>query len=264
MRAVALALVWFALSASAALAHQLSTEQLQSVAFRQHPGEQLPLDLAFVDEAGRAVTLRDYFGTMPVLLSLNYLHCQNLCPLELQGLIGGLNGVPYVLGQDYTLLTISFAPNDTPADAAQARFRALRGYVHPEAGESWHVLTTSDQSTIDALTGAVGFSYVYDDQEDDYAHPLGVLALTPDGAISRYIYGLDFSATDLRLALVDAGQQRIGGVVDQVMLLCYQYDALTGRYTPLVLDVLKAAGAATVLIVGSGLLALWRADLKRA
>jgi protein SCO1/2 len=264
VKPLALALLLFGLSAASAMAHQLPREDLQRVGFTQHVGAQVPLDLEFVDEHGQTVRLRDYFGSRPVLLSLNDLRCPNLCPLELQGLIGGLNGVPFTLGDQYTLITVSFSPRDTPSDAAEARFHALRGYVHPEAAHGWAVLTTSEQAAIDQLTQSVGFGYVYDDQEDDYAHPLGVIALTPDGRISRYVYGLDFSATDLRLALVDAAQRHIGGVVEQVMLLCYQYDALTGRYTPFVLDLLKIAGAATVLVVAGGLFVLWRADLKRA
>ncbi|HEY3061437.1 MAG TPA: SCO family protein [Chloroflexota bacterium] len=251
------------LAYATAEAHELSPDQLRTVRFEQHIGAGLPLDLAFTDDVGRAVYLRDFFEGKPVVLTLNYLRCQNLCPLELQGLIGGLNGVPFVLGDEYTLLTISFDARETPDQAATAKFKALRGYVHPEAMNGWHVLTTQDQQTIDALTQAVGFNYVYDDQEDDYAHPLGVLILTETGAISRYVYGLDFSATDLRLALTEAAQQRLGGLTEQVLLLCYHYDALTGRYTPVVLDVLKMAGAATVLAVGGALFALWRADLRR-
>jgi protein SCO1 len=244
-------------------AHELSSEQLRTVKFDQRTGSSISPDLTFTDELGSAVRLQDYFGTRPIVLSLNYLRCQNLCPLELQGLIGGLNGVPFTLGDEYTLLTVSFDARETPDEAATAKFKALRGYVHPEAASGWHVLTTSDQHTIDALTQAVGFNYVHDEQEDDYAHPLGVVVLTSGGAISRYIYGLDFSATDLRLALTDAAQGRLGGVVEQVLLLCYQYDALTGRYTPLVFDLLKIAGAASVLALGGGLLVLWRADMKR-
>ena len=144
-------------------------------------------------------------------------------------------------------------PNSKPS--------AVTSIPRPRAG--WHVLTTNDQSTIDRLTQAVGFEYVYDAQEDDYAHPAGVVVLTPSGAISRYIYGMDFAANDLRLAMVEAAADKIGGVVDQVLLICYHYDPISGRYTPLVMNLMKAGGALTVVVVGGVLFFLWRADLRR-
>jgi protein SCO1/2 len=161
------------------------------------------------------------------------------------------------------VLTISFDARETPRDAADAKYRAFRGYIHPEAADGWHVLTTNDQSTIDRLTRAVGFEYVYDPQEDDYAHPAGVIVLTPGGAISRYLYGMDFSANDLRLGMVEAAANTIGGVVDQVLLICYHYDPISGRYTPLVMSLVKAGGGLTVLVFGGVLFWLWRADLRR-
>ncbi len=259
----AVSLLVLLVTSPVAHAHELTPEQLRTVRFDQHIGAPVPLDLEFTDDAGRPVTLREYFRSKPVVLTLNYLRCQNLCPLELQGLLGGLNGVPFTLGDEYTLVTISFDARDTPETATMAKYKALRGYAHPEAAGGWHVLTTPDQTTIDRLTEAVGFHYVYDDQEDDYAHPLGLVILTDTGEVSRYVYGLDFSATDLRLALTEAAQQRIGGITEQVLLLCYHYDALTGRYTPLVLDLLKMAGAATVLALGAAMAVMWRADSKR-
>jgi protein SCO1 len=250
--------------AAPAAAHELSPDQLREVSFRQHPGDSLPLDLAFTDDNGQSVMLSDYFGSnRPVILTMNYFHCQNLCEIELQDLVGGLNGVPFTMGDQYTLLTVSFDTRDRPRDAALEKFRAFRGYVHPEAADGWHLLTSDDQSTIDRLTQAVGFQYVYDEQQDDYAHPAGVVLVTPQGEISRYIYGLDFSANDLRLGLVEAAADRIGSLVDQVLLICYHYDPISGRYTPLVMNLMKAGGGVTVLLVGIGLFFLWRADLRK-
>ena len=246
-----------------ASAHELGADQLGSVGFRQHLGDALPLDLRFVDENDQSVTLQSYFVGKPVVLTLNYFRCPNLCTLELQGLISGLNGVRFTLGDQYTVLTVSFDPRATAHEAATQKFRAMRGYIHPEASAGWHLLTTDDQSAIDRLTQAVGFQYAYDVQEDDYAHPAGVTVLTPDGEISRYIYGLDFSATDLRLALVEAAQHQIGSLIDQALLVCYHYDAISGRYTPLVMNLLKIAAASTLLIVGGGVFLLWRADPHR-
>ncbi|MDQ6669442.1 MAG: SCO family protein [Chloroflexota bacterium] len=248
--------------APAALAHELPAEQVRAVRFDPHPGQQVPGELGFTDENGQAVTLGTYFRDKPVILSLNYFHCQNLCLLELQGLVSGLNGLPFTVGDQFSLLTVSFDSRELPADAAAAKFKAFRGYVHPEAAAGWHLLTTSNQATIDALTQAVGFNYVYDAQENDYAHPAGVTVLTPSGQVSRYLYGLDFSATDLRLALVEAAANHIGSVVEQVLLVCYHYDPISGRYTPLVMNVIKVAATATCLVVGGGLFFLWRAERR--
>jgi protein SCO1/2 len=247
--------------AQAALAHELPAELVRTVRFSPRDGQQVPPELRFTDENGDAVTLGAYFGQKPVILTLNYFHCQNLCSLELQGLVSGLNGLPFIVGDQFTLVTVSFDARETPADAAAAKFKDFRGYVHPEAAAGWHLLTTSDQATIDRLTDAVGFNYVYDAEEDDYAHPAGITVLTPAGQVSRYLYGLDFSATDLRLALVEAAANRIGSVVDQVLLVCYHYDPISGRYTPLVMNLIKVGAAVTCLIVGGGLFWLWRADL---
>ena len=246
-------------SAAPVGAHELSREQLSGVGFDQHLGGTLPLDLGFRDESGQPVTLASYFGQRPVVLTLNYLHCPNLCPIELEGLVNGLNGLPFSMGDQFTLLTVSIDPRETPEQAATAKARGLRGYARSGGAGGWHVLT-GQQDAIDRLTRAVGFTYVYDAQEDEYVHPAGVVVLTPTGRISRYLYGIDFSATDLRLALVEAAAQRIGSIVDQVLLVCYHYDPVTGRYTPLVLDLLKVSGAATVLVVAGVIGWLWRSD----
>jgi protein SCO1/2 len=248
--------------APAALAHDLPAEQLRAVAFRPRSGAQVPAALSFTDENGQPVTLGTYFGAQPVILTLNYFHCQNLCSLELQGLVSGLNGLPFTVGEQYALVTVSFDRRDSPGDATAAKFKAFRGYVHPQASAGWHVLTTADQSTIDALTDAVGFNYVYDAQENDFAHPAGVVVLTPSGTVSRYLYGLDFSATDLRLALVEAAANQIGSLVDQVLLVCYHFDPVSGRYTPLVMNLMKLGAAATCLLVSGGLFWLWRAERR--
>ena len=242
-------------------AHDLAPEQLASVGFEQRPGQRVPLDLIFRDEQGTAVRLGDYFDERPVILSLNYFHCQNLCPLELDGLINGLNGVSFSLGRDFTMITVSIDAREGPADAQDIKARALRGYDKGPGTDGWHLLT-GDQPAIDRLTDAVGFRYAYDPLQDDYAHPAGVVVLTPAGQVSHYLYGLDFSATDLRLALTDAGAQRIGSVLDRALLICYHYDPLTGRYTPFALNFVR--GGAVVGLLGLvGLLGwLWRGELR--
>lgn len=230
-----------------ATAHELAPEQLATVGFEQRVGQRVPLELGFVDDRGQAVSLGQYVESGPVVLTLNQLRCKNLCPVELEGLIDGLNGVPFELGQQFTLVTVSIDPGETPEDAATAKARGLRGYARKQGGSSgWHVLT-GDQQAIDTLEQAVGFQAVYDPQEEEFAHPAGIILLTPGGQVSRYIYGIDFSTSDLRLALTEAGNGRIGSLVDRALLVCYHYDPLTGRYTPLVMGALQATGAATVL-----------------
>jgi protein SCO1/2 len=214
-----------------AQAQSLSAAQLSLVRFDQQLGATVPANLPFRDETGEPVTFGDYLGQRPAILTLNYFHCQNLCPIELDGLVNGLNGVPLTLGQDFNLVTVSIDPREGPADAADAKARALRGYDRAQDSGGWHVLT-GDQQSIDGLTDAVGFRYAYDAQADDFAHPAGVVVLTPDGHVSRYLYGYDFDATDLRLSLVEASQERIGSLADRALLVCYHYDPLTGRATP--------------------------------
>ncbi|MBO0882290.1 MAG: SCO family protein [Mycobacterium sp.] len=250
------------MGAGQAFAHDLPPDQVANVGFDQRLGQRVPLDLLFRDENGVSTRLGDYFDGRPVILSLNYFHCQNLCPLELDGLMNGLNGIPFTLGQEFTLITVSIDPREGPADAQDIKSRTLRGYDKAAEGvRGWHVLT-ADQTAIDRLTDAVGFRYAYDPVQDDYAHPAGVVVLTPSGQISRYLYGLDFSANDLRLALVDATTERIGTFVDRALLVCYHYDPLTGRYTLFAWNFVRAGGAVGLVCVLVFLGWLWRGEFR--
>ena len=262
IRLFVLLLILLAFTAPAAAAHDLTPDQLRTVRFDQQLGQALPLDLQFTDENGTPVTLEQFFGQRPVILTLNYFHCQNLCPLELEGLISGLNGVSFSPGTDFNLVTVSIDPREGPADATTTKAQALRGYDRPQDANGWHVLTGS-QASIDELTDAVGFHYLYDPQQDDFAHPAGVVVLTPDGQVSRYLFGLDFSANDLRLALLEAGQGKVGSLLDRALLVCYHFDPLTGRYTPLALNIIHVGGAAGALAIFTFLGMLWRAELRR-
>ena len=251
-------------SAASVAAAELTPEQVAAAGFEQHLGQHIPLDLSFRDEAGSEVTLADYFGQQPIILSLNYLHCQYLCPIEIGGIIGGLNGITTLsLARDYQLLTVSIDPRETVSDAALTRARGLRGYDRPVGASGWHVLT-GDPPAVERLARAVGFVYVHDTQSDTYAHPAGVVVLTPGGQISRYVYGPDFSAATLRTALLDAGAGSIGEVVERALLICFEYDPLTGRYTPFAFGLVRAGGAAGLLVVALLLLGLWRREWRTA
>jgi protein SCO1/2 len=226
---------------------------LQEVGFDQHLGEAVPLDLAFTDETGRSVTLADYFGKKPVVLSLVYYQCPMLCTISLNGLAGALEVLSFVPGQEFEVVTVSFDPKETPALAAAKKRAYMARYNRPQAHAGWHFLTGPKES-VEALTRAVGFRYVWDEATKQFAHPAGLLVLTPEGKISHYLFGVEYAPKDLRLALVDAAGGKIGNVADQLLLYCYQYDPQTGRYSASILNVIRVAGALTVLGLGAFIL----------
>jgi protein SCO1/2 len=214
---------------------------LQQVGFDQKLGAQVPLDLPFRDEAGKDVKLGDYFGKKPVVLSLVYFRCPMLCTLSLNGLAGALEVLSFVPGQDFEVITVSFDPHEGPVLASAKKRAYMNRYKRSEAERGWHFLTGPQTST-EALTRAVGFRYVWDEATKQWAHPAGVLVLTPDGRLSKYLYGVEYSPKDLRLALVDAGGGKIGSFVDTVLLYCYRYDPRTGRYSMAILNLVRAGG----------------------
>ncbi len=232
---------------------------LQEVGFDQKLGEQVPLDLAFRDETGRDVRLRDYFGTKPVVLSLVYYKCPMLCTLSLNGLAEALEVLSFVPGKEFNVLTVSFDPAEGPVLAAAKKKAYLTRYKRSEAERGWHFLTGGREAT-QALTKAVGFRYVWDEATKQWAHPAGMLVLTPDGHISKYLYGVEYSPQDLRFALVDASGGRIGNPVDTVLLYCYRYDPKTGSYSASILNLVRVGGALTLLaLVGF----IFSASLRR-
>lgn len=218
---------------------------LQKVGFDQRLGERIPLDLPFMDETGKDVRLGDYFGQKPVVLSLVYYRCPMLCTLSLNGLAGALEVLSFVPGREFEVVTVSFDPNEGPVLANAKKRAYLKRYNRSGAERGWHFLTGPQAST-EALTRAVGFRYAWDEATKQWAHPAGALVLTPDGRISKYLYGVEYSPKDLRLALVDAGGGRIGGFVDTVLMYCYRYDPKTGRYSAAVLNLVRAAGVLTI------------------
>jgi protein SCO1/2 len=223
---------------------------LQEIGFDQRLGDAIPLDLAFRDETGRSVRLADYFGKKPVVLSLVYYKCPMLCTISLNGLAGALEVLSFVPGQEFEVLTVSFDPSETPQLAVAKKNAYMARYNRPAAHAGWHFLTGSKES-VEALTRAVGFRYVWDEATKQFAHPAGLLVLTPEGKISHYLFGVEYAPKDLRLALVDAAGGKIGNLADQVLLYCYQYDPMTGRYSASILNLLRVLGAFTVLALGT-------------
>jgi protein SCO1/2 len=230
---------------------------LQHVGIEQHLDEQIPPDLTFRDETGKTVRLGDYFGKKPLILSLVYYKCPMLCSEVLSGLESALRVVKFDVGKDFDVLTVSFNPKDTPEMAAAKKAEELKRYGRPGAEQGWHFLTGS-QEAITALTQVAGFQYEYDAKTDQYAHATAIMLLTPAGKIAQYYYGVEYAPKDLRLGLVQASQNKIGNVVDEVLLYCYHYNPDTGKYGAIVSRVLKLAGGATILVLGSLLLLMFR------
>jgi protein SCO1 len=242
-----------------ARAHTTLPAIFKDVGFDQRLNEQVPLDLVFRDEAGQAVRLGDYLGGKPVILSLVYYNCTTLCPMILDGLVRSLNPVSFDIGKQFAVLTVSFDPRETPAQAAAKKAEYVRRYRRPGAADGWHFLT-GEETAIRRLTQAVGFRYVYDAKTEQFAHAAGILILTPQGKVARYFYGFDFSPRDLRLGLIEAAANTIGTPIDQVLLYCYHYDPLTGQYGLIVMNVIRLAGLATVLGLGTFIVVMLRRE----
>jgi cytochrome c oxidase subunit 2 len=222
--------------------------KFSDVHFDQQLDQQVPLDLKFRDESGQTVRLGDYFGKKPVILSLVYYECPMLCTQVLNGQVTSLSEVSFNVGEQFNVVTVSFNPRETPALAAAKKEMYLSKYDRPGAKEGWHFLT-GDPKEIASLADSVGFHYVYDALLNQYAHASGIMVLTPQGRISRYFYGIDYSPRDLRLGLVEASEGKIGSPVDQIMLLCYHYDAATGKYAVMVTNSLRIGGVIIVLLI---------------
>lgn len=222
---------------------------LDAVGLDQRLEEQVPLALPFRDETGRAAPLGSYFRDKPVVLALTYFHCPNLCPLVLEGMAKSFAALPFTVGEEFDVITVSIDPAETPADAAAAKATYLAQYGRPGAADGWHFLT-GDHTTVDTLAAAVGFRFAYDAEQEQYAHAAGIIILTPSGKIARYFYGLNYAKQDLRLGLVDAGAGKVGSPIDQLVLRCFHYDPETGKYGIVVRRVMQIAGLATVLMLG--------------
>jgi protein SCO1 len=225
----------------------------RDVAFEQKPGEQVPLDVRLRDEAGRDVVLRDYMDGKPAVLLLAYYRCPGLCSLALNGLAETLRELPQAPGKDFTLLTVSFDPGDSAELAAAKKQAYKQAYLQQLGGRgetAWHFFTGSERE-VKRLADSVGFRYAYDPDTGEYAHASGLVVLTPNGKVSRYLLGVAYNPRDLRLALVEASEGRIGSPVDQVLLYCLSYDPVTGRYRLAALTAMRGAALLTVVVLGA-------------
>jgi protein SCO1/2 len=257
--------LFFALSflwASPLPAHDGRPAALQGVDLEQKLGAQVPLDVEFRDASGRTVKLNDYFGRRPVILSLVYYSCEDLCPLVLEGLVKSLRPLTFNIGDQFDVVTLSFDSRDTPALAAAKKNDAVKQYSRPGAEEGWHFLT-ADETAIRRLTEAVGFRYNYESDKDRFGHASGIILLTPEGKVARYFYGIEFSPRDLRLGLIEASSNKIGSRIDQLLLFCYRYDPATGKYSLLITNIIRLAAAATVLALATFIALMLRRERNR-
>ncbi len=249
----------FGLVASAAAAEsKLSAEELRPVRITQKLGAQVPLDLSFRNEDGTEVRLGELIHDRPVILVLGYYRCPMLCGVVVRGMIKSLLDLRFDVGREFDVLQVSIDPKESPALAAEMKRTYLRRYGRPDAERGWHFLTGSGENSR-ALSDAVGFGYRYDPDIRQYAHAAGIVILTPEGRVSSYQLGVDFPARQLRLALVDASSSTIGSPVDQLLLMCYHYNPVSGRYGFAIVTALRLMGGATVaLVVGGAGLMIWR------
>jgi len=239
-----------------------SNEVLKKVDIEQRLGNQIPLDLKFRDESGREVRLAEYFAKgKPVALTLVYYECPMLCNQVLNGAVGAFQGLSFTAGKEFEVVTVSFDPRERPELAAKKKETYLRRYKREGAEAGWHFLT-GDKASIDALAESVGFRYVWDEPSQQFAHASAVMVATPQGRLSHYFYGIDYAPRDLRLALVEASEGKIGSPVDSLLLFCYHYDPAAGRFAP-VMGVLRVAGVLTVAGVVALILYLRRKSKRR-
>jgi protein SCO1 len=234
---------------------------LREIGFDQHIGRRLPLDTAVRAEDGRSGPLADYFGKRPIVLVFAYYSCPMLCTQVINGVASAVAVLSLEPGRDFEVVAISFDPHDTPATAASKKASYLERYRQPGAAQGAHFLT-ADRTSIDRLTTAAGFRYVWDARTNQFAHPTGIIVVTPDGRLARYLFGIDYGPRDLRLALVEASAGHVGTAVDSLLLYCYHYDPMTGRYGLAIMRTLRLAGIATVLALGALIAVLIRLDRR--
>lgn len=242
-------------SASAQINRELQT--LDGVGIEEKLDAELPLDLTFRNSDGKVIQLRDLFdGESPVLLSLNYSDCPMLCQLQLNGLVEGLQDLSWDVGENFKVCSVSINPLETTERARQTKQRYVKSYGRPRTAKGWSFLT-GDKESIDQLAEAVGFLYKYVPERDEYAHSAAIMVCTPEGRVSRYLYGVLYPAQTLKLSLVEAGEGKIGTTIDRVMLYCFHYDETSGRYAPVAKRLMKLGAGVTLATLAVSLVPFW-------
>jgi protein SCO1/2 len=236
---------------------------LKEIGIDQKLDGKLPLDAEFSDESGAPVKLGQFFGERPVVLALVYYRCPMLCTQVLNGLAGSLQGISFSPGKEYDVVIVSFDPGETPQMATERKRNFVSRYIRTVNDKSIHFLSGREES-IKALTSAVGFRYAWDEETRQWAHPAAITIATADGRVSRYLYGVEFAPKDLKLAMVEASEGKIGTLVEKAMLLCFHYDPETGRYGFVIMNIVRVAGALTVLVIVFGIVRSLRRERRLA
>ena len=221
---------------------------LTNVGVDQKLNNQVPLEAKFRDENGQPVELKKYFDK-PVILTLVYYTCPMLCSEVLDGTARSLKPVKFDVGKEFNVVTISIDPKDTPGTAMGKKKLMVSKYGRHGADQGWHFLT-GDKENIDAVANAVGWRYAYDPKSGQYAHASAIMLLTPEGKVSRYFYGIEYAAKDIQFGIMDASQNKIGSLTDQIALYCYHYDPAKGKYGLAIMRLVRLAGLVTIALIG--------------
>jgi protein SCO1/2 len=238
-------------------------KRVENVEVTEHLGANVPQSLGFKDEHGRPVKLQQYFdGKHPVILTFNYSNCPMLCSLMLNGLVAGLRDLGYTPGKEFRVVTVSIDHEETPEHALKTQKRYLAEYGRPEAVNGWSFLTGTREN-VDAYARALGFGYAYNEARKEYAHPSAMAVASPDGRIVRYLYGIEYPPSKLKLALLEAAEGKIGNPFDRLVLYCFHYDATEGRYAPVAANVMRVGGAVSVVLLATFLALLFYAEWKK-
>jgi protein SCO1/2 len=228
---------------------------LRDVGIEQRLGTELPADTVFHNEAGQPVALRDYLAKRPAILLFSYFSCPMLCPLVLDGLVRAVKPLSLDAGRDFDVIVISIDERDGAGSASAKKTEYVGRYGREGSAGGWHFLT-GEKHAIETITRSAGFNYTWDPASEQFVHASGIFVLTPAGKIARVLYGVDYAPKDVRLALVEASNGKIGTVIDQILLYCYHYDPATGKYGLIIMNSLRLAGSATVLAL-IGTIVFW-------
>jgi protein SCO1/2 len=240
-----------------------SVPELMGIDIVEHLGDKLPLNLAFIDDNGNAVSLGDYFGKdKPVLLSLGYYECPMLCNLVFNGMSAGIKELGWLPGEKFEIISVSIDDTETPELAAAKKNSYIKDLAIPGAENGWHFLV-GDKTQSAALAEAVGFKYYYVDERDEFAHPAAVYLISPEGVISRYLYGVQYTGRDLKLGLLEASEGKIGTTMERIILYCFHYDPAAGSYVLFARNIMKLGGVVTVALLTLFLGSLWLKDLLK-
>lgn len=239
-------------------------KELENIGIEQKPGTKLPTDVRLRDSQGRDVRLGDYFdGEHPVILALAYYECPMLCTFVLNGLLDSLKGIDLSAGKDFRVVVISFDPRDTPEMANKKRETYVKAYGRPIADRGWDFLV-ADQAEVKRVAETIGFKYRWDEPTKQFAHAAGIFVATPDATLSRTLLSMQFPSKDVKLALLEASEGKVGSVMNQVLLFCFHYSVAENRYVLATRRLMKAGGVLTVIVLAGLLARYWRAERRRS